>query len=638
MYNDRTIFYGDLSIKAMAAPANALPRVEAFTKNCTTVYVGQPVTFTIAVSDPDADATNSPYVDFKHQVEWFMTGYDYGRNNPTYVTNDTQCATWTNQAHVFTSPGTYSVRAEVMDEWLARSYQELSVTVLAWTPPTCALVELERQVVKAGTNLTLTATAASTVTNIRQVEFFCDGTKIGAATAAPYSCVWSNVPAGQYTLTARATDSVGSVGDSPVVLCLLVIASDAADGQAITGGVMTNYVANGTNYTVHIFSGSAPRTVWSLAVGSPVTLEYLIVGGGGGGGNGGGGGGGGGGGIVKTGFLQVVAGTYAVTVGGGGGQSANGATSSFYTVSASGGGAGGGGAGANCGNGGGGSGGWAPGNTGWNGGTGSDGGKNGGNGWSSGSWPIIGGGGAGMSANGASATGAGGGKGGDGSASSITGVSVTYGGGGGGGPRSDAACPVAAGGAGGGGAGGVYPQNGHIYLPVKGTDGLGGGGGGGGGSVNAGGNLMAAQDGVAGGSGIVILRYATASIWTAYEQWQRLYFNLADLNNLATSGATADPDHDGLSNAQEYGAGTDPTNAASCLVLYALTNNPAAPGEYVVRWQSVSDHWYTVQAATNLLVVGFTNLATHLPATPPVNVHTDNVSGVGCRFYRVQVE
>jgi hypothetical protein len=45
-----------------------------------------------------------------------------------------------------------------------------------------------------------------------------------------------------------------------------------------------------------------------------------------------------------------------------------------------------------------------------------------------------------------------------------------------------------------------------------------------------------------------------------------------------------------------------------------------------------------VQAATNLVVVGFTNLATHLPATPPVNVHTDNVSGVGCRFYRVQVE
>jgi hypothetical protein len=137
--------------------------------------------------------------------------------------------------------------------------------------------------------------------------------------------------------------------------------------------------------------------------------------------------------------------------------------------------------------------------------------------------------------------------------------------------------------------------------------------------------------------GISAYCYASARTWTAYEQWQRLYFDLAGLNNLSISGPTADPDQDGLNNEQEYWAGTIPTNAASCLVLYALTNNPALPGEYVVRWQSATGRLYTVQAATNL-VAGFTNLVTHRPATPPVNVHTDNVSGVGCRFYRVQVE
>jgi hypothetical protein len=129
--------------------------------------------------------------------------------------------------------------------------------------------------------------------------------------------------------------------------------------------------------------------------------------------------------------------------------------------------------------------------------------------------------------------------------------------------------------------------------------------------------------------------YASARTWTAYEQWQRLYFDLAGLNNLSISGPTADPDQDGLNNEQEFWAGTIPTNAASCLVLYALTYNP--PGEYVVRWQSATGRVYTVQAATNL-VVGFTNLVTHRPATPPMNVHTDNVSGARCRFYRVQVE
>ena len=32
------------------------------------------------------------------------------------------------------------------------------------------------------------------------------------------------------------------------------------------------------------------------------------------------------------------------------------------------------------------------------------------------------------------------------------------------------------------------------------------------------------------------------------------------------------------------------------------------------------------------------NLRTNIMATPPENVHTDNVEGVGQRFYRVRVE
>jgi hypothetical protein len=139
-------------------------------------------------------------------------------------------------------------------------------------------------------------------------------------------------------------------------------------------------------------------------------------------------------------------------------------------------------------------------------------------------------------------------------------------------------------------------------------------------------------------AGLSAYCFASARTWSVYEFWLRSHFGGADLNNLSLSGPTADADHDGLNNEQEYWAGTSPTNPASCLVLYALTNNPVVPGEYVVRWQSVSNRWYTVQAATNLLTGFNLNLRTSIPATPPVNVHTDSVSGVGCRFYRVQVE
>jgi hypothetical protein len=139
-----------------------------------------------------------------------------------------------------------------------------------------------------------------------------------------------------------------------------------------------------------------------------------------------------------------------------------------------------------------------------------------------------------------------------------------------------------------------------------------------------------------GGSGIVIVRYVTGGS-DPYQTWRATHFTTEQLADTNTSGDTADPDHDGLNNQQEYWAGTNPTNALSCLILYAPTNNIAAEGKFVVRWQSVSNKVYTVQATTNLLSA-FTNVVTNLPATPTVNVHSDSVGSAATKFYRVKLE
>jgi hypothetical protein len=134
----------------------------------------------------------------------------------------------------------------------------------------------------------------------------------------------------------------------------------------------------------------------------------------------------------------------------------------------------------------------------------------------------------------------------------------------------------------------------------------------------------------------VIVRYVTGGGVDPFQAWRQLHFTATQLTNMTISGDAADPDHDGLNNQQEYGAGTDPTNALSCLTLYATTNNIAADGKFVVRWQSVSNKFYAVQATTNLLT-GFSSLTNGLPATPTVNVYTDTVNGAGQKFYRVGV-
>lgn len=102
---------------------------------------------------------------------------------------------------------------------------------------------------------------------------------------------------------------------------------------------------------------------------------------------------------------------------------------------------------------------------------------------------------------------------------------------------------------------------------------------------------------------------------------------------LGTDPLRADTDGDGMTDGSELTAGTNPTNAFSVL---SVTNPLLDPAVFVLQWPSVSNRIYGVDRATNLIL--FEVLATNLPATPPVNVHTDQVPGIDKAFYRINVE
>ncbi len=65
-----------------------------------------------------------------------------------------------------------------------------------------------------------------------------------------------------------------------------------------------------------------------------------------------------------------------------------------------------------------------------------------------------------------------------------------------------------------------------------------------------------------------------------------------------TKNASFDEDGDGLTNAQEARAGTDPLNAASRFA--AAPPQPDAAGSLVLRWRGVSGKRYAVQSSTDL--------------------------------------
>lgn len=67
-----------------------------------------------------------------------------------------------------------------------------------------------------GSDIEIEASAAANG-SITKVEFLVDGTWIGELTVEPFTFVWTAVPAGSYSLTARATDNTGGMATSAPV-------------------------------------------------------------------------------------------------------------------------------------------------------------------------------------------------------------------------------------------------------------------------------------------------------------------------------------------------------------------------------------------------------------------------------------
>ncbi len=102
------------------------------------------------------------------------------------------------------------------------------------------------------------------------------------------------------------------------------------------------------------------------------------------------------------------------------------------------------------------------------------------------------------------------------------------------------------------------------------------------------------------------------------------------------SSSDADPDGDGLTNWQEYLAGTDPLNANSVLRVSRI--RPTAQG-LVLRWPSVAGKVYALETATS--VKGpYLAIHTGIHATPPENrvVLLEDPATMPIAFFRVVVE
>ncbi len=181
-------------------------------------------------------------------------------------------------------PGNYSLTAVATDN-LGASAISAPVSLIINAPPTVALTSpAPNQVVTAPANVTLTANATDADGTITKVEFYNGATLLGTATSAPYGFTWTNVPAGAYSLTAKATDNQGATSTSSPV-SLLVDAPPAVTLTSPTAGAVaiapasftltaTATDSDGTIAKVEFFQGA---TLIGTATGAPYSFAWTNV-------------------------------------------------------------------------------------------------------------------------------------------------------------------------------------------------------------------------------------------------------------------------------------------------------------------------------------------------------------------------
>jgi plastocyanin len=175
--------------------------------------------------------------------------------------------------YTFTSAGTYSY-------YCSYHYFNGSVTVQSVAvPPTVQVTNPPNgEVLSAPANLTLSTTASATGATVTNVGFFRSGSLLGNVTSSPYSWHVNGLAAGDYTLSAVASDSNGLSATNSVTVHVVTPAPLSLSGLRRTNSISFQFSYGATPGLRYVAQRSRDLQNWSgintnVAAGSLVLFQ-----------------------------------------------------------------------------------------------------------------------------------------------------------------------------------------------------------------------------------------------------------------------------------------------------------------------------------------------------------------------------
>ena len=243
-----------------ADAADVRPTVSITSPAANSVYaVGTPIPLSVAASDADGTINR---VEVGAGIVYLGT-FTAAPYNATLTLN---------------LSGTYLLNARAFDNKGASTLSSV-VPITVTTPPTV-------NITAPATNATYTAPAAVTITasaadadgSVARVDFYNGATLLGSATSAPYTFVWSNVAAGNYSLTAKAYDNLGiSTTSTAVAVSIAAAPANVAPSVSLTAPANNTVVSAPGSATLTASAADSDGTISKVEFYNGATLLGTVT-------------------------------------------------------------------------------------------------------------------------------------------------------------------------------------------------------------------------------------------------------------------------------------------------------------------------------------------------------------------------